>query len=157
MGWTGLYSVRFRQKYMWPEVHFCALTWNNKKNWDWPGLRGSKGEVKPHLVSSLAKVAEIPTWEGGKRKKNRLDKEQPMDQAERERDTSRDYLWASSSSLTALSTAFKLLFSSFSTRVANLWSTRATLNISTVSLGATWRAFFKRHIKRTILQNWSEG
>lgn len=28
-----------------------------------PGLGGGEGEVKPHLVSSLAKVAEISAWE----------------------------------------------------------------------------------------------
>lgn len=47
------------------------------------------------------------------------------------------YLWASSSSFTALSTSFRLLFSSFRTEVASLCSTKATLNIRTVSLGAT--------------------
>lgn len=31
-----------------------------KKKKDGPGLRSSKSEVKPHLVSSLAEVAEIP-------------------------------------------------------------------------------------------------
>lgn len=60
------------------------------------------------------------------------------------------YLWASSSSLTALSTAFKLLFSSFSTRVASRCSTSATLNINTVSLGATWRALLKMHQKDIV-------
>lgn len=67
------------------------------------------------------------------------------------------HLWASSSSLTALSTAFRLLFSSFSTRVASLWSTRATLNISTVSLGATWRAFGPKTARGEMLQETPEA
>lgn len=107
---------------------------------DWPGLRCSQSKVKPHLVSSFTEVAEVPVrWVGGAWWTSRVRYRTIRGSRQEEE----HYLWASSSSLTALSTAFRLLFSSFSTSVASLWSTRATLNISTVSLGATWRAWFQ--------------
>lgn len=114
----------------------------------WPGLRCSKSEVKPHLVSSFTEVAEIPVWwdKWGEREIRVHDEADIKLKSEPQH-----YLWASSSSLTALSTAFKLLFSSFSTRVASLWRTRATLNISTVSLGATWRALRNTNHKDNII------
>lgn len=112
---------------------------------NWPGLRSSESEVKPHLVPGLAEVAEIPVWgEGQLNFRKRMCHNQHSQKIRLEgAGVPYHYLWASSSSLTALRTAFKLLFSSFSTRVASLWSTRATLNMSTVSLGATWRAWLE--------------
>lgn len=53
----------------------------------------------------------------------------------------RIYLWAKSSSCTADSTVFRLLFSSLRVWVANFCSTKAMLYKVTVSCGATRRAW----------------